>query len=82
MILYPTELGHQAVLSDHAQFGQDAQVRTAALLNSGMTDVKRQSWVFQAMLDDQSEIYVNKHYWWTLYSCSSACIFNHEHSFH
>ena len=35
-------------------------MRTAALLNSGMTEVKRQSWVFQVVLDDQSEIYVNK----------------------
>jgi hypothetical protein len=34
-------------------------VRTAALLNSGMTDVKRQSSVFQAMLDDQSELDMN-----------------------
>ncbi len=31
----------------------------AALLNRGMTDVKRQSSVFQAMLDDQSELDMN-----------------------
>ena len=30
------------------------------LLNSGTTVVKRQSWVFQNMIDDQSEINVNK----------------------
>ena len=82
MIIYTTEVGHQAVHSDHAWFGQDAQVRTAALLNRGMTDVKRQSWVFQAMRDDQSEIYVNRNYGWTLHRYSSACIFNHKHCFH
>ena len=85
MILYTTELGHQAMLSDHAWLGQDSQVPRAALLNSQMTvmtDVKRQSWVFQAMLDDQNEIYVNKKYGWTLHSCSSACSFNYKHGFH
>ena len=74
------------MLSDHAWFGQDAQlaaqVRTAALLNSGMTDVKRQSWVFQVLLDDQNEIYMNKNYGWTLHSGSSACSFNYKLGFH
>ena len=54
-------------------------MRTAALLNSGMTVVNRQSSVFQAMLDDQNEIDMNVNYGWTLHSCSSTCIVDHKH---
>ena len=68
-----------------SQIMQDIQVRKradeAALLNSGMTDVERQSSVFQAMLDDYSEIDMNVIYGWTLHSCSLTCMVDHKHSF-
>ena len=58
--------GYQAVHLADALFGWEARLRSAALLSS---DAKSQSSLFQAMLDDQSEIYLYLKFHWILQRC-------------
>ncbi len=81
MDLDETDLGHQAVLSDHEFFGQYGQVRTAACSRVEWQMLNVRVLLFQAMIDDQSDLDMNVNYGWTMHRCSSACMVDHKYSF-